>query len=165
MRIGCVAFVGRDNDPLALRVFTQDGIAIDALDIIDDSPSSSQLIRYHFLTYCSLDMVDERHKQPGQTWSAPPKKSMYLGYLCPQEEFHMYAYVTNTYTKIIVALEEAESSPPELQTFCEQAHHLFVNQLQNPFRKVHPGWRVTSPRFSEELDKLVTIFNRKSVQS
>ena len=34
MRIGCVAFVGRDNDPLALRVFTQDGIAIDALDII-----------------------------------------------------------------------------------------------------------------------------------
>ena len=57
---------------------------------------------------------------------------MYLGYLCPIEEFHLYGYVSNTHIKYIVALEEREggnTAQPELQNLCKQMHHLYVNQV------------------------------------
>jgi hypothetical protein len=46
-------------------------------------------------------MVDERHKQPGSNVNpTTAKTNMYLGYLCPFEEFHVYGYVTNTHIKV-----------------------------------------------------------------
>lgn len=45
--------------------------------------------------------VDERHKQPGMNVApTSTKTNMYLGYLCPFEEFHVYGYVTNTHIKV-----------------------------------------------------------------
>jgi hypothetical protein len=50
--------------------------------------------------------VEERHKQPGQAVSLAgqpspsPPLAMYLGYLCPVEEFHVYGYATSTHVKV-----------------------------------------------------------------
>jgi len=60
---------------------------------------------------------------------------MYLGYLCPLEEFHMYGFVTNTHTKVVLVVEGVGGSgtaQPELQVLCKQAHHLYANQVRYP---------------------------------
>ena len=59
---------------------------------------------------------------------------MYLGYLCPLEEFHLYGYVSNTHLKIIVAVEEqagATTAQPELQALCKQCHQIYANQVRS----------------------------------
>jgi hypothetical protein len=58
---------------------------------------------------------------------------MYLGYLCPLEEFHLYGFVTNTHAKIVLVVEGVAGTgthQPELQALCKQAHHLFATQVQ-----------------------------------
>ena len=65
MRVACVGIVGKDNDPLVLRVF-RDGLALDALDLQADGEKDGALLRYHYAVHSSLDIVEERHKQPGQ---------------------------------------------------------------------------------------------------
>ena len=165
MRIACVGLVGMGNEPLSLRVY-RDGVALDALDAtIERGQDSSPLLRFHYLIYCSLDIVDERHKQPGQTGVPITNKiSMYLGYLCPIEEFHLYGYVTNTHIKIIVAVEEqvgTGTAQPELQTFCKQAHSLYANQLLNSFARL--GEPISSPRFEQGVDDLVSTFNDRAL--
>jgi len=54
-----------------------------------------------------FQQVEERHKQPGQVapLANPPAQAsspltMYLGYLCPVEEFHVYGYATSTHVKV-----------------------------------------------------------------
>ena len=66
MRIACVGFVGKDNEPLVVRVY-KDGLALDALDTLADGEKDGALLRYHYLVYCALDIIEERHKQPGQS--------------------------------------------------------------------------------------------------
>jgi hypothetical protein len=162
MRIACVGLVGKANEPLALRVY-RDGVALDALDTTIENDQDSPLLRFHYLIYCSLDIVDERHKQPGQTGVPTTNKiSMYLGYLCPIEEFHLYGYVTNTHIKIVVAVEEqvgTGTAQPELQTFCKQVHGLYTNQLLNSFAELSEP--ISSPRFQQGLDDLVGSFNAR----
>ena len=163
MRIACVGIVGKKNEPLALRVY-RDGVALDALDTKIESEQDSHLLRFHYLVYCSLDVVDERHKPPGATGMPTTSKiSMYLGFLCPVEEFHLYGYVTNTHIKIIVAVEEqvgTGTAQPELQNFCKQVHGLFVDALMNPFEPLTGP--IGSPAFRGKLDKLVETFNLRA---
>mmetsp|Transcript_78393 Transcript_78393/g.153390 ORF Transcript_78393/g.153390 Transcript_78393/m.153390 type:complete len:110 (+) Transcript_78393:112-441(+) len=105
MHIACIGVVGKQGEPLVLRVY-QDGLAMDALDTVVDSEKDGVILRYHHIVHCSLDLIDERHRQPGTYGAtggsavAGPKVSMYLGYLSPIEEFHLYGYVTNTHVKV-----------------------------------------------------------------
>ena len=128
------------------------------------------MLRFHFLMHSALDLVEERHVKP-RTDQNPKaaagnstKVSMYLGYLCPIEEFHLYGYVTNTHIKIIVAVEEqvgTGTAQPELQTFCKQAHSLYANQLLNSFARL--GEPISSPRFEQGVDDLVSTFNDRAL--
>ena len=74
MRIACVGIVGKKNEPLALRVY-RDGVALDALDTKIESEQDSHLLRFHYLVYYSLDVVDERHKPPGATGMPTTERS------------------------------------------------------------------------------------------
>ena len=53
--------------------------------------------------HSALDIVEERHREPSQAGAGGSKSqqvTMYLGYLCPIEEFHLYGYVSNTHIKV-----------------------------------------------------------------
>lgn len=158
--LAALAVIGKNNDPLFLRIY-QEGFCIDGLNIDPDADDYSQLLRYHYLFYCSLDLVEERHRKPGAGMNnSKTQVSMYLGYLCSIEEFNVYGYVNNTHTKFIVAVKQREDSnttQPELPSFCKSIHRLYVNQMQNPFALLDKPIR--SEKFEAKVDKIVSQFN------
>eukprot|EP01111_Echinosteliopsis_oligospora_P005827 TRINITY_DN1952_c0_g1_i2.p1 TRINITY_DN1952_c0_g1~~TRINITY_DN1952_c0_g1_i2.p1 ORF type:complete len:116 (-),score=14.69 TRINITY_DN1952_c0_g1_i2:191-538(-) len=82
MRIVCVAVVGKSNNPLYIKSFeTQD------------------TMKFHYIVHSSLDVVDERTKKTSQGTA-----EMYLGLLCPTEDYKVYGYITNTKIKLIVVM-------------------------------------------------------------
>jgi len=56
MHIACIGVVGKQGEPLVLRVY-QDGLAMDALDTVVDSEKDGVILRYHHIVHCSLDLV------------------------------------------------------------------------------------------------------------
>lgn len=160
--LAALAVIGKNNEPLFLRIYQED-FCIDGLDVNPERDDYSQLLRYHYLFHCSLDLVEERHRKPGAGMNnSSTKVSMYLGYLCSIEEFNVYGYVNNTHTKFIVAVkqrEESNTTQPELPNFCKQIHGLYVNQVQNPFALLDKPIR--SMMFKTKVDQLVKQFNNR----
>lgn len=157
MPISAVGLVGKVNEPLALRIFPKDKASVDALNI--PMESSTDLLRFHYLVFSALDVIDEKQSAPSAS-----RVSMYLGYLMPSEEYHVFGFISNTLIKIVVVVEEQlgimGTAQPELQTLCRSVHQLFANHLQDPFS--HIGCRIKSPRFNEELDKIVRAYNTRN---
>jgi hypothetical protein len=83
--VACVAVVGKQNNPLYVRVFRE----------------HEDKLKYHYVVHTSLDVVDERVASSG-------KNEPYLGMLFPTEESKVYGYCTCTKAKFILVLDDTD---------------------------------------------------------
>ena len=83
--VAAVAVVGKDNDPLFLQHF-----------------NDADELKFHYIVHTSLDIVEEK----AASGKGGSSSELFLGLLCPIEDFHVYGYVTNTQIKLIAVLED-----------------------------------------------------------
>ena len=83
--VAAVAVVGKDNDPLFLQHF-----------------NDADELKFHYIVHTSLDIVEEK----AASGNGSSSSDLFLGLLCPIEDFHVYGYVTNTQIKLIAVLED-----------------------------------------------------------
>jgi len=133
MKIVCVAVIGKANNPLYIKSF----------DLQVDS------LKFHFIIHSSLDVVEEKIS------SLNTKKSpdLYLGMLCPSEDYRVFGYVTNTKNKLIVIVDDYDPKESEIKSFFKTFHSHVANALSNPFHTIDE--QVTNKLFDREITQLV----------
>eukprot|EP00921_Rhytidocystis_pertsovi_P025201 GHVQ01040671.1.p1 GENE.GHVQ01040671.1~~GHVQ01040671.1.p1 ORF type:complete len:161 (+),score=21.88 GHVQ01040671.1:135-617(+) len=95
MAVATVCFVGRQNEPLSMRVYGgEDELAM------------------QFATYASLDVIDEKASYQQRTTGAYSADA-YLGYICPAlclpDDYRVYAYLGSTGIKIVVTIQDKDT--------------------------------------------------------
>jgi len=139
MKIVCTAVVGKANNPLYIRSF-------DPL---------IETLKFHYIVHTSLDVVEEKDSmlsspQPGKT---KPSGDMYLGLLCPTEDYKVYGYITNTKNKLVVIVDDYDVKEHDIKAFFKSYHGIFADAVCNPFYT--PDEKITSRKFDKEIVKLV----------
>lgn len=142
MKICCVAVVGATNNPLYLKTFEQ----------------PADVLKFHFIVHTSLDVVEERAS------SSAAKKSLdlYLGFLCPYEDYKVYGYVTNTKNKLIIVVDDYDLKDFDVKNFFKSFHAIFADAVCNPFYT--PNEKITGKRFDLSIQKLVSRASQKKPQ-
>lgn len=161
--IACITVVGKRNELLYLQTF---------LPPTDPNGSYYDPLRFHFLAHSALDAFDER--SAGKS-SRPPTSSasftgantandMFLGHLCPIEEFRVYGYQTSTHLKLIAILTENEPvRENDLKNVLQGLHTLYVSYLQSPFSPL--SGKITSARFAKGVERQVSVYNQSTSNS
>jgi len=131
--VAAVAVIGKQNNPLFLQHFTD-----------------ADELKFHYIVHTSLDIVEERASR-GST-----ADDMFLGLLCPIEDYRVYGFITNTQVKLIVVLEEVAVAvrEAEVKIFMERFHRLYVDTMSNPFVEI--GAKITSKQFKAGLQQLLS---------
>ncbi|CAM9100389.1 unnamed protein product [Phaeothamnion confervicola] len=90
--IVCLAVVGRNQEPLFLRCYTDP----------DSEGANDAALRLHYIVHSSLDLVSEHARSVGRKVAS----DMFLGHLFPVEDYCVYGYLTSTHVKILAVLED-----------------------------------------------------------
>ncbi|CAM9125417.1 unnamed protein product [Discosporangium mesarthrocarpum] len=145
--IVCFAVIGRQNEPLFLRTYMDNDV---------DDPEDSAL-RLHNVVHSSLDIFNEWKGGSGQG-KAGLVGDMFLGHLCPIDEYRVYGYVTSTWLKLVAVLEDSNSiREAELRKVFSTVHNFYVNYLRNPFSPL--ARPIVSERFQLAVDRQVNDYN------
>ena len=129
--VAAVAVIGKQNNPLFLQHFAA----------TDDE------LKFHYIVHTSLDIVEERASKGASAGD------MFLGLLCPIEDYRVYGFITNTQVKLIVVFEEVSVREAEVKLFMERFHMLYVDTMSNPFVEI--GAKITSNQFKAGLQQLL----------
>jgi len=120
--IACVALIGRQNQPLLLRVLlppapprpppapgAPEAPAADA-----DDPAQEQQLRFSYVAHCALDALEERvllgrraaaaASGGGGGAGAGGGADAFLGLLYPAEEHRVYGYCSATHLKVVLVV-------------------------------------------------------------
>ena len=101
------------------------------------------------LVFCSLDIVDECVARKVN------QQDMYLGFLCPMDEFQIYGYMTNTNMKFITIIDDRKRpEEPEWRAFYKKCHTAYVELLRNPFYPLDAP-KIESKSFAAKIDAAV----------
>ncbi|KAJ8608487.1 hypothetical protein CTAYLR_005725 [Chrysophaeum taylorii] len=135
-----VAVIGKKNEPLYLRLF--------------DEYQTKELY-FQSLVFVSLDVIDECVERKAM------QQDMYLGFLCPIDEYQIYGYMTNSMIKFVVVLADVHRLQDfELRDFFQKVHAAYVEYLLNPFAPLD-GDKIKSARFDAAIERHVaTILER-----
>lgn len=134
MRIVCVAVVGKANNPLFIKSFEP---YVDPL-------------KFHYIVHTSLDIVEEKVAPiPGSKKST----ELYLGLLCPTEDYKVYGYITNTKNKLIVVVDDSDIKEHEIKTLFRHFHSVFTDAVCNPFYIMDQ--KMTSKKFEHAITTFV----------
>jgi len=133
-KVVCCAVIGANNNPLYLRTFEQ----------------PADVLKFHFIVYTSLDVIEERVSSTSQ------KKNLdlYLGFLCPNEDYKVYGYITNTKNKLIIVVDDYDLKDFDVKNFFKSFHAIFADAVCNPFYT--PNEKITGTKFDAAVQKLVT---------
>ncbi|ETW84930.1 hypothetical protein HETIRDRAFT_243930, partial [Heterobasidion irregulare TC 32-1] len=117
--LAAIAFISPQNHPILVRSFSQ---------------RHDNLLKYHYIAYTSLDIVNER------ITAMPKLVECYLGFLYSMENVTMYAYITLPKVKIILALALTDTRflffiLPPLQIF-KALHLAYYRSTTNPFLRL-----------------------------
>ncbi|KAG5185318.1 Sedlin [Tribonema minus] len=151
--IVCLAVISKANAPLLVRTYVDPSLGEDQADTT---------IRFHHIVHTSLDVVQEaragdRHVPACRRWCAATR-DMFLGHLCPMDEYEVYGYVTSTQVKILAVLEETVTSrKSELAALLHTIHGFYVNYQLNPFSPLNQP--IGSERFKLAVDRQVNGYN------
>eukprot|EP00752_Nemacystus_decipiens_P007654 g6842.t1 len=147
--IVCIAIIGRQNEPLFLRTYTD----------AEGEEEEDANLRLHNIVHSSLDVVGERKVgRKGATGAADVSTDMFLGHLCPIDEYRVYGYMTSTRLKLLAVLEDVNDiREPELKRVFSTVHNVYVNYLRNPFSPL--GKPVDSARFRLAVDRQINDYN------
>eukprot|EP01114_Cavostelium_apophysatum_P006749 TRINITY_DN18200_c0_g1_i1.p1 TRINITY_DN18200_c0_g1~~TRINITY_DN18200_c0_g1_i1.p1 ORF type:complete len:157 (-),score=15.79 TRINITY_DN18200_c0_g1_i1:48-497(-) len=141
MKIACVAVVGKQNNPLYIRSF----------DPLVEG------LKFHYVVHTALDVIEDRDSAPPPTPTpnAPKPKGndMYMGLLCPTEDYRVYGYVTNTKNKLIVVLDDYDVKEHDIKSFFKAFHSIFADANLNPFYT--PDEKISGKQFDRQLVQLV----------
>mmetsp|Transcript_1096 Transcript_1096/g.1393 ORF Transcript_1096/g.1393 Transcript_1096/m.1393 type:complete len:151 (-) Transcript_1096:281-733(-) len=144
--IACFSVVGDSNEPLFLKPYLDDTDEVDPL-------------KFHSIVHSSLDNVEELKVQRSSTGTNKLQNAeMYLGHLCPIEEYRVFGYMTNTNIKFFAVLEDnAPVRENDLRNLFQSVHQLYVNYLRNPFAPLRKP--LTSERMKLDIDRQVNSYN------
>lgn len=131
--VACVAVVGKQNNPLYIRVFRE----------------HEDKLKYHYVVHTSLDVVDERVSSSG-------KNEPFIGLLFPTEESKVYGYATCTKAKFILVLDDVDVRESHVKTFFRKLHSIFADAVSNPFYT--QDLRITSKKFDSEVEAACVVF-------
>ncbi|CAM9145821.1 unnamed protein product [Choristocarpus tenellus] len=149
--IVCFAAIGRQNEPLFLRTYTD-------TDKEDDGDS---MLRLHNIVHSSLDVFNERRgnrRTNGGVGGGVGVGDMSLGHLCPIDEYRVYGYVTSTRVKLVAVLEDSNViREADLNKVFVTVHDFYVNYLRNPFSPLAKP--IVSERFRLAVDRQVNDYN------
>eukprot|EP01104_Vermistella_antarctica_P019145 TRINITY_DN7364_c0_g1_i1.p1 TRINITY_DN7364_c0_g1~~TRINITY_DN7364_c0_g1_i1.p1 ORF type:complete len:142 (-),score=34.53 TRINITY_DN7364_c0_g1_i1:27-452(-) len=136
--IACVAVVGRGNNPLYIRSFS----------------SQTDELKFHYIVHTALDIIEDAKTLKLKDGSSP---ECFLGLLYPTEDFKVYGYITNTFTKLIMVLDEyTDIKEQDICQFFEKFHHVFIDRaVCNPFYNDDDEIRLKG--FELDLTKLVAM--------
>ncbi|EMR09141.1 hypothetical protein PNEG_02484 [Pneumocystis murina B123] len=167
-RIASVAVIGKQNNPLYLRVFSE----------------KKTDLTYHFMIHSACDeleaalsrvSVEENTKklqqnpletnsnaklnERSQTSVNPKTESLdaYLGLLHIQETAAGYGFVTNTQIKFIVVLDMSEMiiTDADMKLLFKAIHSAYIVQVCNPFYSLDDKTPIQSRRFDKMIQQIV----------
>ncbi|CAM9107082.1 unnamed protein product [Ectocarpus fasciculatus] len=147
--IVCIAIIGRQNEPLFLRTYTD----------AEGEEEEDANLRLHNIVHSSLDVVGERKVgRKGSAGAADVSTDMFLGHLCPIDEYRVYGYMTSTRLKLLAVLEDVNDiREPELKRVFSTVHNFYVNYLRNPFSPLAKP--VDSAKFRLSVDRQINDYN------
>jgi len=108
--------------------------------------------------HTSLDVVDERVSST----SAKKSLDLYLGFLCPNEDYKVYGYITNTKNKLIIVVDDYDLKDFDVKNFFKAFHSVFADAMCNPFYT--PNEKIVGRRFDLAVQKLVSRAAQKKPQ-
>jgi len=115
LKVNAIAIISAINHPVIVRSFIPEDV-----------------LKYHYVAHCSLDVFEER--------GAPSAKfnECYFGFLYCLEDTAVYGYVTPTRLKIVVALELADAvvRDADIVSICKAVHTAYTETLANPFLRL-----------------------------
>ena len=135
----CAAFcvIGKQNEPLYFSTYDEYG---------------DKGLYFQSLVFCSLDIVDECVSMKKR------QQDMYLGFLCPVDEFQIYGYTTNTNVKFIAVIDDRKRPvEEEWRAFFAKCHGAYAEYLRNPFHAIPPdvARKIDAPSFKKKIDAAV----------
>lgn len=139
MVISCIGYIGKQNQPLAIRVYQgEDEVAM------------------QFALYAAQDAVEQR--------LAAKSSDPFLGYigpaLCLPTDYKLYAYVSSSNVKVIAALEDRHYDEADVNEFLCQLYRLYADVICNPFLLD----TIESPLFDLRLRHLVNHWSMHLVK-
>lgn len=153
MVVACVGYIGKQNQPLAIKVYR------------DEDEVSMQLA-----IYAAQDAIDHRAQDLVQKiirynaegpHGGPDPANPFLGNigpgLCLSTEYRLYAYVTSTNVKIVIALEERSYNEKEVETFLQTLYQLYTDAICNPFILD----TIETPQFEQRLKRTVEHWSKQ----
>ena len=135
----CAAFcvIWKQNEPLYFSAYGEYG---------------DKGLYFQSLVFCSLDIVDECVALKKN------QQDMYLGFLCPVDEFQIFGYMTNTNVKFIAVIDDRKRPvEQEWRQFFTKCHTAYVEYLRNPFNVIPPDVKnkIEAPSFAAKIDAAV----------
>lgn len=127
--------------------------------------NESASLRQQFLVHAALDRFEElTGPDSNNRWRSPGafgSDAMWVGLLCPIEEFRVFGYLTNTNIKFMAVIEDTDGlghqPTTELKTLFAALHDLYVQHTLNPFSSINA--KISSRRFDEGVSSCVHAFN------
>ncbi|CAM9975519.1 unnamed protein product [Ascophyllum nodosum] len=147
--IVCIAVVGRKNEPLFLRTYT---------DADGEEEEEDATHRLHNIVHSSLDVVGDKKAKKRPSGVTDALTDMFLGHLCPIDEYRVYGYMTSTRLKLLAVLEDVNDiRESDLKKVFASIHDLYVNNLRNPFSPLAKP--IDSAKFRLAVDRQINEYN------
>ncbi|RHZ70847.1 hypothetical protein Glove_265g11 [Diversispora epigaea] len=134
IKIQCIAIIGKMNNPLYIKNFT------------DTHPD----LKYHYIAHTSIDVIEERIS------AGPESADTYLGLLYAMEDLAVYGYLTNTRVKFVVVLSvlDAVIKNADMKNIFRKIHTAYINQVCNPFYNLDGKKSIVSKKFIAAIDSI-----------
>ncbi|KAG2216867.1 hypothetical protein INT45_007872 [Circinella minor] len=140
--INCIALIGKQNNPLYLKNFS----------------NTHPDLKYHYIAHTSIDVIEER------VASGPKNLDLYLGLLYAMEDLAVYGYMTNTRVKFVavVSVTEGIIRDAEMKTIFKKIHSAYLSQICNPFYNLDSQQSIDSKAFSRAIEAIGANTNTKT---
>lgn len=140
MGVSGVAILGKENNPLYIRAFSQ-----------------HDPLRFNFIVHAALDFVEEKvqgHVGAAGGGGSTSKHDLYLGMMYPVQELRVYGYMTNSHIKLIAVLDEDEVKDDQMRALFRRLHALYTDTVANPFYS--PDAELSeSASFDRQVERIV----------
>lgn len=143
--IGAIAVIGKTNSPLYIWTASHGNRS-------GDKDTQAAELAYHYYVHTALDECLEKAA------SRSSGVDLFLGILCPVEDFKVYGYVSNTDLKFLTVIRDMPLKDNDVKVLLRRVHMLYVDAMCNPFAQ--PGETVKSHCFERDVRKTVVHFNK-----
>ena len=155
MVVHCLAYVGKQNEPLFVHV--DPASSGGAMDNVTTSYSTTMYLES--IIHASLDIVEERRSKKSTSTNSGTQ-DMYLGQLFVVEDYRVFAWCSNTQIKTIVVCD-ISTSDVHVKDFIQGLYKLYIQCIQNPFQLTGKSLLLsTSKKFRSDVEQQVYAYNQ-----